>query len=120
MMKPNIKARWVAALRSGTYAQGKGTLHNEGENTFCCLGVLCDIEDLINTDTEVLDKDSLHLVGLTATEQDVLAYLNDGGDGILDIDNAVKDLAVAWGITRENMTDNRSFKDIANIIEKHL
>lgn len=37
---------WVAALRSGKYAQAKGYLHTpEG---FCCLGVACDItpEDL--------------------------------------------------------------------------
>lgn len=40
-MKPEIKARWLAALRSGDYIQGHGQLR-EG-NTFCCLGVLCDL-----------------------------------------------------------------------------
>lgn len=40
-MKPEIKARWLAALRSGDYIQGHGRLR-EG-NTFCCLGVLCDL-----------------------------------------------------------------------------
>jgi hypothetical protein len=33
-------ARWVAALRSGSYAQGSGQLRHR--NDFCCLGVLCD------------------------------------------------------------------------------
>lgn len=42
-MDPNIKAQWVAALRSGEYKQGKYVLHNVDENTFCCLGVLCDL-----------------------------------------------------------------------------
>ena len=40
-MKKEIKDRWVQALRSGEYKQGKGVLR-QGEN-FCCLGVLCDI-----------------------------------------------------------------------------
>lgn len=41
-MKPEIKERWVTALRSGKYQQGRGTLKNEHEH-FCCLGVLCDL-----------------------------------------------------------------------------
>jgi len=40
-MKQEIKKRWVAALRSGEYRQGKIQLKKE--NKFCCLGVLCDI-----------------------------------------------------------------------------
>ena len=33
---------WVAALRSGQYAQGKGYLNSEGG--YCCLGVLCEVQ----------------------------------------------------------------------------
>lgn len=40
-MNPEIKARWVAALRSGEYKQGKNKLCSDGK--FCCLGVLCDL-----------------------------------------------------------------------------
>lgn len=40
-MNPEIKAQWIAALRSGEYEQGIGALHCEGK--FCCLGVLCDV-----------------------------------------------------------------------------
>jgi hypothetical protein len=40
-MKKEIKERWIEALESGRYEQGAGYLH-EGES-FCCLGVLCDI-----------------------------------------------------------------------------
>lgn len=40
-MKPEIKAKWVAALRSGEYKQGHGALRYE--DSFCCLGVLCDL-----------------------------------------------------------------------------
>ena len=37
-----VKERWLAALRSGDYKQGKDSLKTEA-NTFCCLGVLCDV-----------------------------------------------------------------------------
>lgn len=40
-MNPEVKAKWVSALRSGEYTQTKGFLHND--NGFCCLGVLCEI-----------------------------------------------------------------------------
>ena len=40
-MNPEIKAQWLAALRSGDYQQGKSLLHYE--DRFCCLGVLCDL-----------------------------------------------------------------------------
>jgi hypothetical protein len=43
MMNPEIKTRWVAALRSGDYAQGSGVLYNPDQNQYCCLGVLCDL-----------------------------------------------------------------------------
>jgi hypothetical protein len=40
-MDPEIRARWTAALRSGEYEQGEGTLR--ANDKFCCLGVLCDL-----------------------------------------------------------------------------
>jgi hypothetical protein len=40
-MDPAIKARWVAALRSGKYLQTKERLRGNGGH--CCLGVLCDL-----------------------------------------------------------------------------
>lgn len=43
-MNPEIKQKWVAALRSGNYRQGKGKLRTH-DDRFCCLGVLCDIAE---------------------------------------------------------------------------
>lgn len=40
-LDPAIKAKWVAALRSGTYVQGKTRLRFNDE--YCCLGVLCEL-----------------------------------------------------------------------------
>ena len=44
-MNKEVKALWIAALRSGEYKQGKGSLHlvNPSGETYCCLGVLCDL-----------------------------------------------------------------------------
>lgn len=38
-----IRAKWLEALRSGNYKQGKFGLRTG--DTFCCLGVLCDTVD---------------------------------------------------------------------------
>ena len=40
-MNPQIKQKWVSALRSGDYQQGQYCLRKEDK--FCCLGVLCDL-----------------------------------------------------------------------------
>ena len=42
-MDKSYKQAWVNALRSGKYRQGKRGLHNSMKDTYCCLGVLCDI-----------------------------------------------------------------------------
>lgn len=45
-MKPDVKEKWLAALRSGKYRQGTGYLKyqvNDGTIRHCCLGVLCEI-----------------------------------------------------------------------------
>ena len=44
-MNNNAK-KWLRALRSGSYKQGVGGLHSidqEGNSTFCCLGVACNL-----------------------------------------------------------------------------
>lgn len=42
-MKPEIKNKWLKALRSGDYKQTVGELHSSASDGYCCLGVLCDI-----------------------------------------------------------------------------
>lgn len=43
-MKKEIKERWIAALRSKEYKQGKNAL--KSGDKYCCLGVLCDISKI--------------------------------------------------------------------------
>lgn len=41
-LDPEVKAKWVEALRSGRYKQGQHVLQTP-DGKFCCLGVYCDI-----------------------------------------------------------------------------
>lgn len=40
-MDAEIKRKWIKALRSGTYKQGRNQLRKG--DAYCCLGVLCDV-----------------------------------------------------------------------------
>lgn len=39
-MDKELKAKWVAALRSGEYKQGQGDYYDSAMNAHCCLNVL--------------------------------------------------------------------------------
>lgn len=41
-MRQDIQKKWVEALRSGDYSQGKGKL-KDASGDYCCLGVLCEL-----------------------------------------------------------------------------
>lgn len=86
-MKPEIKQKWVEALRSGKYAQGEGSLRHQDK--FCCLGVLCDVmgadwatrtlngEEIEREDESYLREPVLEMAGLNHGTQKNLAHMND-------------------------------------------
>ena len=41
-MTPELKQKWLDALRNGKYKQGESYLRNR-DNKYCCLGVLCEV-----------------------------------------------------------------------------
>ncbi len=41
-MNKDIKQKWITALLSDDYTQGRNCLRNNNDE-FCCLGVLCDL-----------------------------------------------------------------------------
>lgn len=43
-MDAQLKQKWVEALRSGKYEQGRGQLFDDGK--YCCLGVFCQVAGL--------------------------------------------------------------------------
>ena len=98
-MNADLKAKLVAALRSGDYLQGKmgfKTQHASDEKPYyCCLGVLCEVaglkseKKLFNSDFEVtfpsgeknyarIPKQDLKYFGFTSEEdQQLLIGMND-------------------------------------------
>lgn len=41
-LKPEVKQKWLQALRNGSYRQGQHVLRTPHDE-YCCLGVLCDL-----------------------------------------------------------------------------
>lgn len=87
-MNPEWKVRWLAALESDRYQQTREVLRRTEDSLgypagFCCLGVLADIQGLFEADIDPRrGGDELLAVkyacGLTETEQQTLASMNDG------------------------------------------
>ena len=83
-LDPEFKAKWVKALRSGEYAQGKCMLFNPENNTFCCIGVAGSLRGL--SKEQMTDKttteDSIYdecLPGISKSVMRRLTGMNDGG-----------------------------------------
>ena len=100
-MTPEFKAKWVAALRSGKYQQGRDVLRNGDK--FCCLGVACDL-----IDPDAWESTSTYNIfgwqGLTAETVD-LPFV-----GISDAET----------LSAMNDQPQSSFKEIADYIEAHV
>jgi hypothetical protein len=109
-MNQEIKANWVAALRSGDYKQGAGKLRAVSNN-FCCLGVLCDLavkEGVGEWELYMLDGSVYKFGRYTGSPSDKLhewANLPMSSVGIL---------------TKMNDQQGKSFNEIADYIEENL
>ncbi len=114
-MDAQLKAQWIAALRSGEYRQGEGKLRDGGN--YCCLGVLCDIVDPGAWEDDTFFYDGRY-VGGSLPGSIALSTLGEAGpfpnvDGILpfeDRTNSVVSLAML-------NDDGMPFDRIADIIE---
>ena len=106
-MKRELMRRWVRALRSGKYKQGHGYLcevNRDGEEQFCCLGVLADIA--VDGWWELASINGYYLI--------------DGASGAL-----TTDMRKEFGLTGQSklirMNDSgKSFEEIADYIEEHF
>lgn len=97
--------KWVAALRSGEYKQGKGAL--QSKDGYCCLGVGCDI--FIPKDKQVLDPMGL-LMGSYPNSQ----LLAPSWLPAINLDYSNKNKTML-----STLNDNgKSFDEIADLIEK--
>jgi hypothetical protein len=118
MMNAEIKTKWLQALRSGEYKQGIGALHNVAGNSYCCLGVLCDIYVKEHPDNDVRmthDNGFESFFGekdVVPTNIQLWADIEDGNPDI-EYDNV--------GITIAELNDNgKTFEEIAILIEEQL
>lgn len=119
-MNQEVKAKWLAALRSGEYTQGHLCLRTQ-QHEFCCLGVLVDLHAK-ETGGQWVDE----VFGYT--KKAVFTYL--GGHGVLP-DEVRKWVGLAESdptVRYENsqcelswVNDNGAdFKQIADLIEQQL
>jgi hypothetical protein len=113
-VKPDIKSRWTAALRSGRFKQGTGFLRTNNEK-YCCLGVLCQLAVEAGVDVKVTTPEFGPKrytydgrVGLLPTSVQKWAGLDTGGPraGVESLTN-LNDFGVDFG-------------RIAELIDSHL
>lgn len=149
-MKKRVLTKWLKALRSGKYKQGRGALcqiDKKGNESFCCLGVLCDLynkEQKRNKkrglDVEDVSPESC-LIGTLTSKPDLVRTYGE-------CDGTLPDVVVKWAGFREYNSDGhfldpnggkspaaelislndgneslrvkkRNFKQIADTIEKY-
>lgn len=128
-MDAAIKAKWLEALRSGDYRQGTGHLRSVSNDTYCCLGVLCDIADPEGWESTIPESgttgnlhhgyggtpspDTLDRVGLPER------FYNRPGISFKTEDNHEFNNPVA-ALTHQNDRMGKSFDEIADWIEVNL
>ena len=113
--------KWVDALRSGKYTQGRKALHEDNE--FCCLGVACDLYSKEVSGTWVKEPDGstgFYFMVNGYSSQDNLPMpvgewlgLNTN-DGFLIPDSSP---GVAQSLIELNDNFRFDFKKIADVIE---
>lgn len=122
-MDPELKARWIAALRSGDYTRGVGGLgHADGaaQKRYCCLGVLCDVEKecLAAAGVEVWwESNTLHVGGFAG-----ISYPSPLACQVLGLSNAFWHLTIVTqdgtNPSLDHLNDNGfTFDQIADIID---
>ncbi len=112
-MNPEVKARWVAALRSGEYKQATGVLRRGGKS-FCCLGVLCDLHSEFAGQWS--DNNGYEYMGkVSVLPKPVMEYahLPSAWGAFVSIDG--RELALT-----EHNDLGRTFEEIAKAIEEQL
>lgn len=131
-MNRTIKKRWIKALTSGKYTQGRGTLYRD--DTFCCLGVLCDL--FIKTkvgkaagarwETVSLAEDgSPSKRAFLSKDFPAISALPLGVQGWAGLETENPEIrpkakSGSVGAIGTNDSGRYSFKDIAGLIEKSL
>lgn len=125
-MNPEIKARWVSALRSGEFLQGGGALKKyypaRGASEHCCLGVYCELAAAAGHATQEPYTPHREFV---AEEQNLMKFKDLIGVGDAGFPT---DLLMGWGgldlqsahLLASMNDEGKSFAEIADWIEANL
>lgn len=122
-MRESFK-KWIAALRSGKYAQAQHALRNE--NGFCCLGVACDIYDPTRWDKERMYLD--HDIDLPPEVNEEYGFPLEDADYAFEVSEA--EFTKITGLPAEqdmspltlislNDTYGLTFDQIADVMEEY-
>ncbi len=125
-MKPEIKQKWVAALRSGKYKQGRGCLRRH--DSYCCLGVLCDLHAQVTDWKWSLESGIGRYMGeslLPSGEVQAWAGINTSSPFCEFVSPDVNEgRPVALALLNDGSVDRNisswTFEQIADVIEKHF
>ena len=115
--KKNMRI-WVKALRSGKFKQGRGALHTietTDEQTFCCLGVACEvaIANGLKLETGRANFDSRFV-----SYDDSINYLPKPVQAFLQLDNYDPIISEDISAIEANDSYNWSFGKIADELER--
>lgn len=122
-MNKEIKEKWVAALRSGEYKQGKSALKEtqDGKDAFCCYGVLCDLAVAAGVAEATRFEDNRTTQYNDQAGSLSSFYLPDGVTRWAGL--AIRNHVIIDGI-REDLADHndhgKTFEQIADAIEEQL
>jgi hypothetical protein len=123
-MNPAIKQRWVAALKSGQYQQGRTALRYR--DNFCCLGVLCDIavHDGVARWSKMADDDYFCLDEAELPPAAVMAWAGLGTiwrDPYIDGHAVNQEGPIGLAQINDGETGrDYTFNEIADLIDIHL
>jgi hypothetical protein len=128
-MKKSIKKKWLKALRSGEYQQTTGQLRQgsyDGQTSFCCLGVLCNLHAQAHPEIAAQNYDPEHYMGSFGAlplEVVVWAGLDKHATDLEDTEEV--NIKVTYRdeettLIKLNDEEGLSFKKIANVIERCL
>jgi hypothetical protein len=99
---PEFKAKWVPALRSGKYKQGRGSL--VCDEKYCCLGVAGVVS------------------GLKAEDMDGFVDFNGDELGLETtlVPSELRHAALSHELICMNDSEDKTFEEIADWIEENL
>ena len=113
-MHLEIAEKWITALRSGDYKQARGMLADRKRETYCCLGVLCEIAIKEGVDVTV-SVSSGEAALYDGSEENLPASVSDWAG----IDSSIGILDSGISLVGEN-DRGISFEEIAAVIEAHV